>query len=219
MRTSLLRRAPVIVAVAVLFAIGGSIALAGIPNGNGNVYVCYAKTTGAMRVIDYPAARCTSAERMISLASATMAARHISANFLGTVNGAVTGMVYLDVTAAPNGTLRSGIYTQTAVAGSDFWVGNRTQMTIETLRWFTAPSGAPGAEITGWECVLAKGTADPNPVGSCGHSRIILTDGASKGIPDTWCGGMADVTDPANPQYCPFVSTISKGDIRIWTGA
>ncbi len=212
-------RRSIVLAIGALLVIGGSIAVAAIPNGNGSVYACYSKTTGAMRVVDYPAARCTSAERMVALASATVAARHISANFLGTVNGVVTGMVYLEVIAAPNGALRSGVYTQTAVGGSDFWVGNRTQMTIDTLRWFTAPSGAPGAEITGWECVLAKGVADPNPIGTCGHSRIIVTDGASKGIPDTFCGGIADVTDPANSQYCPFVSTLTKGDIRIWTGA
>ncbi len=218
MRAPLAGRTPVVLALAALFAIGGSVALAAIPSSNGAVYVCYTKTTGAMRVVDYPAARCASTERMVALASATVAERHISANFLAT-GRALTGMVYLEVTAAPNGALRSGIYTQTAVAGSDFWVGNRTQMTIETLRWFTAPSGAPGAEVTGWECVLAKGATDPNPLGTCGHSRIILTDGASKGIPDTFCGGMADVIDPANSQYCPFVSAVSKGDIRIWTGA
>jgi hypothetical protein len=148
----------------------------------------------------------------------------VSANFAGAgvgTNGASVGMnmFFIDVTAAPNGSLRSGVYTQTVMTGSDFWTGNRTQMTVDTLRFFTAASGAPAAEITGWECVLAKGVTDPNPIGSCGHSRIIVTDGASKGVPDTLCGGSADVTDPANSQYCPFVFSVTKGDIRIWTGA
>ena len=45
--------------------------------------------------------------------------------------------------------------------------------------------------------------------------RIIVTDGASRGLADTFCGGKADVTDPNDPLYFPYVWRVEKGDIRI----
>ena len=42
------------------------------------------------------------------------------------------------------------------MTGPDAWAGNQTQGTVDTVRFFTAASGAPAAEITGWECLLAK---------------------------------------------------------------
>ena len=57
-----------------------------------------------------------------------------------------------------------------------------------------------------------------DPVGTCGHYRVIVTDGASKGLTDTFCGGHADVTAVNDPRYCPYVWRVDKGDIRIWSG-
>jgi hypothetical protein len=208
-----------VLAVFVMSAIGGSVVLAAIPNGNGSVYACYSKTTGAMRVINYPTVRCTSSEKMLALASATVTSRHVAGNFVGSAGSpVVTGMMLFEVNAAPTGALQSGYYTFNSMSGLAEWVGNRSQATVDTIRFFTAASGAPAAEFTGWECLLAKAPAAPDSVGTCGHYRIIVTDGASRGLADTFCGGKADVTDANDGLYCPYVWKVEKGDIRIYSG-
>jgi hypothetical protein len=150
---------------------------------------------------------------------AAAAARHVAGNFVGSAGDPViSGMMLFEVKAGPTGALQSGYYTFNAMTGPADWAGNRTQATVDTIRFFTAASGAPAAEFTGWECVLAKALAAPDPVGTCGHYRIIVTDGASLGLADTFCGGKADVTDPSNALYCPYVWKVEKGDIRIYSG-
>ncbi len=66
MRTWLARRGVVVLAVVAMLAIGGSVVLAAIPSSGGTIYACYSKTTGAMRVVNYPTKRCASSERMLS---------------------------------------------------------------------------------------------------------------------------------------------------------
>lgn len=150
----------------------------------------------------------------------TAAARHVAGNFVGTTGSPVlTAMFLFDVDAAPTGALQSGSYTFNGMTGSTDWIGARTQATVDTIRFFTAASGAPAAEFTGWECLLAKAPTGADPVGTCSHYRIIVTDGASRGLSDTFCGGKADVIDPSAPLYCPYVWTVDKGDIRIYSGA
>jgi hypothetical protein len=56
----------VVLAVVATFAIGGSVVLAAIPSSGGTIYACYGKTTGAMRVVNYPTVRCASTERLLS---------------------------------------------------------------------------------------------------------------------------------------------------------
>jgi hypothetical protein len=193
-------------AVLAAFAVAGSVALAAIPTAGGSVYSCYNKTTGAMRAIDYPTKRCTSNERMVALASATVMPKHVAGTFVGSVAApAGTAMFRLEVEATATGALRDGVYEFSAMTGPDAWAGNQTQGTVDTVRFFTAASGAPAAEITGWECLLAKAPADTSPLGNCAHYRVIVTDGASKGLADTFCGGHADVTAVKGPRYCPYV--------------
>ena len=219
MRFSPIRRAMAAGAVLAAFAVAGSVALAAIPTTGGSVYSCYNKTTGAMRAIDYPTKRCTSNERMVVLASATVMPKHVAGTFVGSVTGpAGTAMFRFQVDATATGALRDGSYEFAAMTGPDAWAGNQTQGTVDTVRFFTAASGAPAAEITGWECLLAKAPAGTDPVGTCGHYRVIVTDGASKGLTDTFCGGHADVTAVNDPRYCPYVWRVDKGDIRIWSG-
>jgi len=62
----------------------------------------------------------------------------------------------------------------------------RAQGTVRTVRFFKAASGAPAAEFTGRECMIAA--ADAALVGTCPWYHIIVTDGASIGKPDTFCG-------------------------------
>jgi hypothetical protein len=66
MRSWLARRVVVVLAVVTMFAVGGSVVLAAIPSGGGVIHACYGKTTGAMRVIDYPRVHCASSERLLS---------------------------------------------------------------------------------------------------------------------------------------------------------
>jgi hypothetical protein len=56
----------VVLAAVAMIAIGGSVVLAAIPTGGGTIYACYSKTTGAMRVVNYPTVRCASSERLLS---------------------------------------------------------------------------------------------------------------------------------------------------------
>jgi hypothetical protein len=219
MRLSPIRRAMAVGAVLAAFAVAGSVALAAIPTTGGTVYSCYNKTTGVMRAIDYPTKRCTSAERMVALASATVMPKHVAGTFITSASDpAITAMFRLQVDATAGGALLDGVYESAAMTGPDRFAGNQTQGTVDTVRFFTAASGAPAAEITGWECILAKAPADTNPVGFCGHYRVIVTDGASKGLADTFCGGHADVTAVNDPRYCPYVAQVDKGNIRIWSG-
>ena len=213
------RRAVVAGAVIVAFALVASVALAAIPTTGGTVYSCYNKTTGVMRAINYPTKRCTSAESMVALASATVMPKHVAGTFVGSVAApAGTAMFRLEVEATAIGALRDGVYEFAGMTGPDAWAGNQTKGTVDTVRFFTAASGAPAAEITGWECLLAKAPAGTDPVGTCIHYRVIVTDGASKGLTDTFCGGKADVTAVNDPLYCPYVWKVDKGDIRIWSG-
>lgn len=48
-----------------LLGIGIGIGIASIPNANGSIYGCANKTSGALRVIDYPGKRCASTERLL----------------------------------------------------------------------------------------------------------------------------------------------------------
>jgi hypothetical protein len=143
--------------------------------------------------------------------------RHVAGNFVGSAGSpVVTAMFLFQVDTSAAGALQAGYYTFNAMTGAADGAGARSQATVDTVRFFTAASGAPAAEFTGWECLLAKTPAGPDPVGTCGHYRIIVTDGSSIGGTDTFCGGKADVTDPSDPLYCPYVWSVDKGDIRIF---
>ncbi len=219
MRFSPVRRVMVVGAVLAAFAIAGSVALAAIPTTGGTVYSCYNKTTGVMRAINYPTKRCTSAERMVALASAAVMPKHVAGTFIGSyTDPALTAMYRLQVDATATGALRDGVYESNGMGGPADPSHNHTRGTVDTVRFFTAASGAPAAEITGWECLLDRDPAGPDPVGTCVHYRVIVTDGASKGLTDTFCGGHADVTAVNDPRYCPYVWQVDKGDIRIWSG-
>jgi len=219
MRFSPIRRAMVVGAVLTAFAVAGSVAVAAIPTTGGNVYSCYSKTNGVMRAINYPTKRCTSTESMVALASATAMPEHAAGTFIGSADSpATTAMFRLEVDATATGALRDGSYEFDAMTGSDDIAGGQSRGTVDTVRFFTAASGAPAVEITGWECLLAKAPAGTDPIGTCTHYRVIVTDGASKGLADTFCGGHADVTAVDDPLYCPYVWKVDKGNIRIWSG-
>jgi hypothetical protein len=49
-----------------LAALGWGIAAATVPNATGTYYACAAKSNGALRVVDYPAKKCTSKEKLLS---------------------------------------------------------------------------------------------------------------------------------------------------------
>ncbi len=220
MRLSPVRRVIAVGAVLAAFAVAGSVAVAAIPSSGGTVYSCVNRTTGVMRAINYPTKHCTTKERMVALASAKVMPKHVAGTFIGSllVDPAATSMFRLQVDATATGALRDGYYESSSMTGDDAWAGNQTRGTVDTVRFFTATSGAPAAEITGWECLLVAGPASSDPLGNCSHYRVIVTDGASKGLTDTFCGGHADVTAVNDRMYCPYVFHVDKGDIRIWSG-
>jgi hypothetical protein len=218
MRLSPVRRVIAVGAALAALAVAGSVAVAAIPSSSGTVYSCVNRTTGVMRAINYPTKHCTSKEKMITLASAKVMPKHVAGTFIGSYDSApeATAMGRIQVDATATGALRDGRYEFSTMTGA--YAGYQTQGTVDTVRFFTATTGAPAAEITGWECLLAAGVEGTDPLGNCGHYRVIVTDGASKGLPDTFCGGDADVTSPTDPMYCPYVWNVDKGNIRIWSG-
>jgi hypothetical protein len=219
MRLSPVRRVIAVGAALAALAVAGSVAVAAIPSSSGTVYSCVNRTTGVMRAINYPTKHCTSKERMITLASAKVMPKHVAGTFIGSnADPALTAMYRIQVDATATGALRDGVYESNGMGGPDEPSHNHTRGTVDTVRFFTATSGAPAAEITGWECLLDRDPAGPDPVGTCIHYRVIVTDGASKGLADTFCGGSADVTSPTDPMYCPYVWNVDKGNIRIWSG-
>jgi hypothetical protein len=220
MRFSPVRRVVVVGAVIAAFAVAGSAALAAIPSSSGTVYSCVNKTTGVMRAINYPGTHCTSKERMVTLASATVMPKHVAGTFIASnvADSSLTAIVRIQVDATATGALRDGYIEGSWLTGPADLVGIETRATVDTVRFFTATSGAHAGEITGWNCIVAAGPASVEPVGTCTHYRQIVTDGASKGLADTTCRGNADVTVVTDPMYCPYIWNVDKGNIRIWSG-
>ncbi|MFL5955743.1 MAG: hypothetical protein ACJ76I_16725, partial [Gaiellaceae bacterium] len=46
--------------------LAGALAFASIPDSNGTIHACYSKTSGAVRIIDFPTQNCTATENPIS---------------------------------------------------------------------------------------------------------------------------------------------------------
>ena len=87
MRTWHARRMVVVLAAVAMLALGGSVVLAAIPSGGGMIYACYSKTTGAMRVVNYPTVRCASSERLLSWTQIGPKAPPLSSIGIQTVGG------------------------------------------------------------------------------------------------------------------------------------
>jgi hypothetical protein len=87
MRTRQARRMVVVLAAVAMLALGGSVVLAAIPSGGGMIYACYSKSTGAMRVVNYPAVRCKSSERLLSWTQIGPKAPPLSSIGIQTVGG------------------------------------------------------------------------------------------------------------------------------------
>ena len=137
-----IRRAMAVGAVLAAFAVAGSVALAAIPTTGGSVYSCYNKTTGVMRAIDYPTKRCTSNERMVALASATIMPKHVAGTFTTSApDSAITAMIRLQVDATATGALLDGVYEAAAMTGPDRWAGNQTKGTVDTVRFLRRRPG------------------------------------------------------------------------------
>jgi hypothetical protein len=138
-------------------------------------------------------------------AGTTAPPRHVEGSF-ATVGDPYSASFLFEVRANSYGRAEFGYYQFEMPTPSAAELPNRTQATVETVRFFKAASGAPAAEFTGHECVLAS--PDSAAVGSCTWYHIIVTDGASIRKPDTFCGaGVATECYYWTPTY---------GDIRIY---
>ena len=66
-RRSSLGLGSLLVAVAIILALGVGTVFAAIPNGNGTYYACYVKDTGVVKLINYPkVSTCPKGERLTS---------------------------------------------------------------------------------------------------------------------------------------------------------
>lgn len=138
-----------------------------------------------------------------------VAARHLAGNVIAKYHddASITAMLQFEVQTGPSGDVQYGFYRFEGMTP----VLNRSQATIDRVRFFTDASGAQAADFSGKECNLSP-SVDPNyPTGACGWYHIVVTDGSRVGLPDTFCGD----TDQGNPSACPFKFDIVGGAIRI----
>jgi hypothetical protein len=55
-----------VVAVLVVLALGVGTVYAAIPNGSGTYYACLTKSSGVVRLINYPKVKCPKGEKLIN---------------------------------------------------------------------------------------------------------------------------------------------------------
>jgi hypothetical protein len=129
---------------------------------------------------------------------------HLSGNVQAAFQGApgITAMIQFEVQTGPTGKLQDGYYRYEGMTPAV----DRSQATVDAIRFFTDKTGARAADFTGTECSLLS------TPGSCHWYHIVVTDGSSRGLSDTFCGG----TDKANPTDCPFRFDVLDGSIRIY---
>jgi hypothetical protein len=138
-------------------------------------------------------------------AGTTAPPRHVEGSF-ATVGNPNSASFLFEVRASSNSRVEFGYYQFEMTTAQTGELPNRSQATVESVRFFKAASGAPAAEFSGHECALAAPNAAD--IGKCPWYHIIVTDGASIHEPDTFCGGPSkDVCYEWFPTY---------GDIRIY---
>jgi hypothetical protein len=140
---------------------------------------------------------------------AAVTARRVAGNVIARYHddAGISAVLQFEVQTGPTGDVQYGYYRFEGMTP----VLNRTQATIDRVRFFTDASGAPAADFSGKECNLSP-SVDPNyPTGACRWYHIVVTDGSRIGLPDTFCGG----TDQNNPSACPFKFDVTGGAIRI----
>jgi hypothetical protein len=138
-------------------------------------------------------------------AATPAAPRHVEGSFAA-IGNPYSAMWLFEIRASATSHVEFGYYQTEWMKAPEGQLPFRTQGTVSTVRFFKAASGAPAAEFTGRECFLAA--ADAATVGTCPWYHIIVTDGASIGKPDTFCGSH----DPT--QCIKWIRTY--GDIRIY---
>jgi hypothetical protein len=136
-------------------------------------------------------------------------AREVTGNVIAKYhdNATITAMLQMEVRTGPAGDVQYGIYRFEGMTPAL----NRSQATVERVRFFKDASGAQAADLSGKECNLSASVDPNNPTGACRWYHVVVTDGSRVGLPDTFCGG----TDQSNPSACPFKYDIVGGDIRI----
>jgi hypothetical protein len=190
MPSRLVRRVPVAVAGLAVFAIGGSVVLAAIPNGNGGVYACYSKTTGALRVIDYPSVRCTSGEKMLALASAgTTVTKHVdgSVKVFEPANGGRQWLARFEVRTTSD-VVQFGYMHLYGIGGNV--AGQIHEFSVYRVDYYSTSTGAKGATLWMEECFIS-------PVMPCvdDHGTYQISDG---GTTDTFLANLGWTVESGN---------------------
>jgi hypothetical protein len=138
-------------------------------------------------------------------AATSPAYRHVEGSFVATGNPPYSATFLFEVRASSTGRVEFGYYQTELMRAPTGELPYRSFGTVRTVRFFKAASGAPAAEFTGRECIVAA--PDSTTVGNCPWYHIIVTDGASIGAPDTFCGArVATECHAWIPTY---------GDVRI----
>jgi len=139
--------------------------------------------------------------------------RHVDGNFIGEAanDPTWTAMDLFEVHAGATGAVEFGYYQSQSMTGPVDLAPAQMQATVETVRFFTAETGAPAAEFTGQECILSVPAANPGGLtaGTCHWYHIIVTDGAPVGQPDTFCGAWFS-------EDC-WTWNVVSGNVRIYS--
>ncbi len=119
----------------------------------------------------------------------------------------VTGMVRFEIRTTAGAKVEFGYYEFQTLTGP--LAGGHSLATVESVTFFTAPSGGKAAEFTGTEC--ASNRLDPTAPWTCNPDYLVqVVDNAGRGVPDTICGGLVG-------QGCLYPFTVTGGDIRIFS--
>jgi len=146
----------------------------------------------------------------ITSAATTPVAMNVAGNVIVQYHSdpTVMGVFRFEVRTNASGSLQFGYYQTTGL--TDKWPSKASLATVDKVRFFKAASGAPAAEFSGQEC----GFPVLNQSAPCGPYHVIVTDGASIGQPDTFCGN--PITRPSDLSVCTYVFDVSDGDISIY---
>jgi hypothetical protein len=126
----------VIVGVLVAAGVGWGIAEATVPTAAGTYYACATKSTGALRVIDYPSKKCKSTETLLSW-------QRLSWRGVWSATTSYAGGALVSRSGSTWIALRSG-KGHTPIAGSTYW----GQFAAKGSTGDPGPSGAPGSDGT-----------------------------------------------------------------------
>jgi hypothetical protein len=132
------RRTSLVVVAVVLLAglVGWGIAQATVPTAGGTYYACASKASGALRVVNYPMAKCKATEKLLSW-------QRLSWRGIWNASTSYTGGSLVSRAGSTWIALKSG-KAHSPAAGSPYW----SVFASQGSQGAPGPSGAPGTDGT-----------------------------------------------------------------------